>query len=198
MTFGFLIGAGGVLYLAVQANYLAGLLGGVTLATYVLVYTPLKRTNWHSVFVGAVPGALPPVIGWAGAAGSLTQQTWLLFGILYFWQLPHFASIAWLHRQDYGRAGYPMLSVIDASGTRTGRHMLLFSLVLLCVSLLPTVQGMAGVVYGVGAAVLGVAFLGCAVRFVRRKSAEAARFHLLASVVYLPALIVLMIVNRGL
>ncbi len=193
LIFGLLIGGGGVCLLGLTVNYLTGVLGAVTLATYVLVYTPLKRKGWQSVFVGAVPGALPPVIGWAAADGAIAPQAWLLFGIVYSWQLPHFAAIAWLHRDDYRRAGFPMLSVIDASGTRIGRHMVGFCVVLLCVSLLPALQGMAGVTYGVGAAALGVAYLGCAIMFVTRKSTAAARFNLLASVVYLPALLGLMI-----
>ena len=195
MTFGLLIGVGGVAYLAGQVNYLAAILGGIALATYVLLYTPLKRCGWQSVFIGAVTGAMPPVIGWAGAAGSLAAETWFLFAIIYVWQLPHFATIAWLHREDYRRAGFPMLSVIDAAGTRTCQHMLLFSMLLLGVSLAPALYGVTGALYAAGAGLSGVAFTGCGFFFARSKSTKAARFHLLASVVYLPTLFLLMILD---
>lgn len=195
LAFGLAVGVGGVCYLTFLVNGLAGLFGGITLASYALIYTPLKRRGWQSVFVGALPGAMPPVIGSAGAAGSVSSEVWVLFAIVYFWQLPHFAAIAWLHRTDYARAGYKMLSVVDASGRRLSRHMVAFSIVLLAVSLLPTIRGTAGIVYGVGAAALGLAFLGCGVAFTLSKSAAAARCHLLASIIYLPVLIGLLLVD---
>lgn len=197
LTFAVVVSVAGLCHLALLANPLASLVAGVALSNYVLIYTPLKRRTPRAVFIGAVSGALPPVIGWSAAAGSLTTGAWLPFAILFFWQLPHFAAIAWLHREDYRRAGFPMLPVIDRCGVRTVRHVLTHSLALLGVSLVPTIYGMTGVVYALGAMTLGLAFLTCGVLFVYRRTKEAARFHLLASVVYLPLLFAFMMIDKA-
>jgi protoheme IX farnesyltransferase len=196
LAFGTAIAATGLLYLALQTNPLCSLLAALTLTSYVFVYTPMKRRTPLCVYIGAVPGALPPVIGWAAGGGSLSMEAWLLFGVLFFWQLPHFAAIAWQYREDYARAGYPMLSVIDRDGLRTNLHVITHSVGLLAMSVLPVIAGLNGPVYGIGAVTLGVAFLACGVLFVARKTAEVARFHVLASVTYLPLLFGLMMIDR--
>lgn len=188
LAFGMAAGILGIIWLALFVNIPAAQLAALTLILYVLVYTPLKRVTSLCVYVGAIPGALPPVIGWTAATGALTADAWPLFAILFLWQLPHFAAIAWLHREDYARAGYPMLPVVDPTGHRTNLHMMTHSLGLLMVSFLPVVEGNAGGIYAFGAMLLGLAFIGFGVHFVRNKSNAAARLHLLASVSYLPAL----------
>jgi len=196
VTFGVTGAVVGVAYLALTVNATAAGLAAVTFLSYVFVYTPLKRTTSMCVLVGAIPGALPPLIGWAGANGGVSLGGWLLFAIVYFWQLPHFAAIAWQYRDDYARAGYPMLSVIDPGGTRTDLHVITHTLTLIVASLLPTLYGVSGVVYGVGAALLGVAFLASGILFIANKTPESARGHVLASIVYLPVLLTLLLVDK--
>jgi len=186
----------GVAYLAVTVNEVAACLAAMTFLSYVFVYTPLKRTTSMCVLVGAVPGALPPVIGWAGATGGLGFEAWLLFAIVYFWQLPHFAAIAWQYREDYAKAGYPMLAVIDEDGTRTSLHVVTHTVTLIIASLLPALYGFSGVAYGMGAVVLGLAFLVCGVWFVSNKSRESARFHVIVSIIYLPLLLALLLIDK--
>lgn len=197
LLFGILCGAGGGLYLAWKVNTLAAMLGMFTLGSYVLAYTPLKRISPMSVFVGAIPGALPPMIGWAAACGSIGLEAWLLFAVVFFWQLPHFASIAWIYRDDYRRGGFPVLSVIDSHGTRTNLHVVTHSIGLLVASLLPVLYGIRGVNYAIGALLLGLAFLAVGVAFLRTKSLVAARRFLLASIIYLPLLFILMMLDRA-
>ena len=175
------------------------LAAGVALATwtsYLFAYTPLKRRSPLATLVGAVPGALPPVIGWAAARQSLDGGAFVLFAILFLWQIPHFLAIAWLYRDDYARAGFPMLSVVDREGTFTGRQAVVHSLALLVVSLAPVVAGMAGTVYLAGAFVLGVALTLCALRFASTRDLASARSLFFASVLYLPALSSLLLASR--
>ncbi len=186
----------GVAYLGVAVNEVAACLAAMTFLSYVFVYTPLKRTTSMCVLVGAVPGALPPVIGWAGATGRIGFEAWLLFAIVFFWQLPHFAAIAWQYRDDYARAGYPMLAVVDKDGTRTSLHVVTHSVALIIASLLPALYGVSGVVYGLGAVALGMAFLACGVWFVVNKSSASARVHVIASIVYLPLLLALLLIDK--
>lgn len=196
LLFGTLAGMGGVLQLAIGVNGLTGVIGFVTLAGYVLLYTPMKLRTWRSVFIGAVPGALPPVIGWTAATGGLSWPVISLFLIIFIWQLPHFAGIAWLHRDDYDRAGFPVLPVVDRDGRRFRRHLLVFSVVLLAVSLLPVWCRLTGQIYGVTAVALGLAFLGFGVYFTNRQTRATARTHLLSSVVYLPLLFAVMLIDK--
>lgn len=196
LRFGVVTAVLGVLGLVVFVNVRAGLVAAVTVGIYVFVYTPLKRKSWSSVFAGAVAGAMPPVIGWTAAGGTLGLEASLLFSIVFFWQLPHFAAIAWLYRDDYAAAGYPVLPVVDPEGTRTDLHMMTHSLGLLVASLLPAIYGFAGPTYLVGAVVLGTAFLLVGVYFMLRKTKRRARVHLLSSVAYLPALLLLMTLDR--
>lgn len=195
VTFGAICGAVGVVHLSWFVNLTAAALAALALISYVLIYTPLKRVTSMCVLVGAVPGALPPVIGWAAASGELPIGAWLLFGILFFWQLPHFAAIAWQYRADYQRAGYPMLAVIDPDGSRTNLHVITHTTALLLVSVMPVRFGLAGPAYGVSAVLLGAAFLATGVWFLRNKTRATARAHVIASVIYLPVLLIVMMLD---
>ena len=164
-----------------------------TLFSYVILYTPMKRLTSFSTVVGAVPGALPPMIGWAAGRGSINEVAgWSLFFIMFVWQLPHFLAIAWIYREDYGRAGLPMLTVIDHSGAMTGRQMVLWAATLVPVSVLPTVFGLATQVYGIGVLVLGLAQFALTVRFAFSRTKTNARAVFFASILYLPLLWALM------
>jgi len=194
--FGTLLSIAGFVELWLGANLLTGLLGVFTLAAYLFVYTPLKQLSPHATTVGAVPGAMPPMIGFAAAAGVLTAPAWVLFAILFLWQFPHFYAIAWMYRDDYARAGIRMLPVVEPDGVSTARRMVLFSLVLLPVSLLPKFTAMAGNVYFFGAILMGAAFVYAAARMWFDHSAAHARQVLLASVIYLPLLYGLLAIDR--
>lgn len=176
----------GLVLLWWQANPLTTLSAFLTLALYLGVYTPLKRvTEWNTV-VGAVPGAMPPVLGWMAAAGDVRGETVALFAILFVWQLPHFFSIAWMYREDYRRGGYHMLTREDQDGRRTARHMVGYCLLLLLASLLPCAFGMASAWYVVGAAILGALFLAATLHFRRQRSDQVARRVMFVSLLYLP------------
>jgi protoheme IX farnesyltransferase len=173
----------------------AALVAAATFVLYVFVYTPAKRrTSWNT-WIGAVPGAMPPLIGWAAARGNLTAGAWPLFAILFFWQLPHFLAIAWIYRDDYRRAGLQMLPVLDATGRRTVWTMVLTTLALLATSLWPLAEG-AGMLYGVVALTLGLAFLALAARFGLRRDQASARAVLRMSIVYLPLVFLMLFVDR--
>jgi protoheme IX farnesyltransferase len=195
--FGVAAGISGVGYLALTTTAAAALVAAATLISYVALYTPLKRVTTLSLFVGAVPGALPPVIGWAAASGGVSLQCLLIFAIMYFWQLPHFLSIAWLYRGDYARAGFVVVPVVDRDGTRIDLEMITHSVALLFASLLPVLFLYHGAVYAVGAGLLGMAFLACGIVFIRHKTPTTARAHLLSSLVYLPVLLALMLIDAG-
>ncbi|RMH17229.1 MAG: protoheme IX farnesyltransferase, partial [Acidobacteria bacterium] len=198
LVFGAAVALAGMLYLALLVNLLTAALGALTLSLYVFVYTPLKRHSPLATLVGAVPGAVPPVMGCAAASDALGPLAWSLFGILFLWQMPHFLAIAWLYRSDYARGGFPMLSVLDENGQRTARQAVLYGAALIPVSLLPAVVGASGLAYLVGASVLGVVFLGYGVAFARAIGLPAARRLVLASVLYLPLLLGLLLVDRAL
>jgi heme o synthase len=195
LLFGVGLAVAGLLELALAVNLLTALLGALALAGYVFAYTPLKRVSSLNTVVGAVPGAIPPLMGWAAVRDGLDPAAWALFGILFLWQMPHFLAIAWLCRADYASAGLPMLTVHDPEGTRTARQVLLYGAALVPISLLPAVQGLLGVPYFLGALVLGLAYLGFGVDFARRRSTPAARRLMLASILYLPALLAVMLVD---
>ena len=188
--------AGSGLVLLVAAGWLTFLLGAAALASYVFAYTPLKRVTSLCTVVGAVPGAIPPMMGWAAARGGLGAGAWALFGVLFLWQLPHFLAIGWMYRDDYARGGFPMLTVTDADGRSTGRQMVLYCAALLPVTLVAGSLSSAGPIYLGGALLLGGAFLAFALAFARAKSLPAARWLFLASVLYLPALLGLMVFDR--
>ncbi len=182
--------------LSLGVNLLTGLLGLFTLASYLFVYTPLKQHSRHSTTVGAIPGAMPPLIGYAAASGRLTPEAWILFAILFLWQFPHFYAIAWMYREDYERAGIRMLPVVEPDGISTARQILLFSLVLLPVSLAPKFLAMTGNFYLFGATALGLIFIAAGFQVVFSRTRQHARQVLLASVLYLPLLYGLMLVDR--
>lgn len=196
VAFGLTVLIVGVGYLAVQVNALSAALAAFAGVSYVGVYTPLKRFTSACVLIGGVPGALPPVIGWAGAAGTLSGGAWMLFVLVYFWQLPHFAAIAWQYKEDYAAAGYPMLSVIDRDGTRFGLHMMTHTVALIAASLIPAFRGVVGPAYAVGAMLLGVGFLAFCVFFLRAPTKRRARAVVLASVIYLPLVLGLMLLDK--
>lgn len=194
--FGLLLASAGLGLLAVQANALAAVLALVTLAVYLIVYTPMKRRSPLATLVGAIPGALPPLIGWAASHGELAAGGAALFGIVFLWQIPHFMAIAWLYREDYGKAGFPMLPVIDPEGRRAGRQALVYAILLVPVSLVPTLVGLTGVWSAIVAAVLGVALAWLAERFASTRSDRSARWLFFASIVYLPLIWIAMIADK--
>ena len=186
----------GFVELWLGANLLTALLGAFTLLTYLFVYTPLKQKSWHATTIGAIPGAMPPMIGFAGASGHLTAEAWVLFAILFLWQFPHFYAIAWMYREDYSRAGIKMLPVIEPDGDSTIRQILGTSVLLIPISLLPIWLGMSGYWYLLGALLLGMAYVYSAIQAGRERTRSRVRGVLLASVVYLPILYVLMMADR--
>ncbi len=181
---------------ASTANLLAAALALLTVISYNVVYTPMKRRSQLATLVGAVPGALPPMIGWVAARGALTAEAWVLFAIVFVWQIPHFMAIAWLYRDDFSRAGFPLLPVVEPDGKRTARQAVLFSAALVPVSLAPYFLGMAGVAYAVGAAAGGIALFALAGMFAMQRTNERARLLFLGSITYLPLLWVMLIANR--
>lgn len=193
---GFLAGMG-LVCLLFWVNPLTALLGAVTLVSYVCIYTPLKRVTSLNTVIGAIPGALPPLMGWTAAHGTLSIQGWALFAILFFWQLPHFLAIAWLYREDYARAGFKMLPVIDPTGSRTGRGAVSHTLGLLAISLFPFLYRMAGGWYLGAALVLGAGFLFCAIRFASRLDRGSARTLFFASILYLPLLLSILVLDKN-
>ena len=194
--FGIALSLAGLLLLAARANWLAAGLALATILVYLIVYTPMKRRTPLSTLVGAVPGALPVLIGWTASHGSVALGGATLFTIVFLWQIPHFMAIAWLYRDDYGKAGFPMLPVIDPQGRRAGRQAVRYAAALVPVSLAPTFAGISGTVYFVSALVLGLALLVLAVRFAATRNDRAARALFLGSITYLPLLWIVMIAGR--
>jgi protoheme IX farnesyltransferase len=190
------LGAAGTGYLTAFVNPLTGGLAALTLASYILMYTPLKRRTSLATLVGAVPGALPILGGWTATGSGITVAAWALFGILFLWQLPHFLALAWLFRDEYGRAGLRMLSVGDPDGRRTFGQALLYAAALLPVSLVPTIVGLVGVLYFVSALLLGFWYTTTAYVAVRQRTARAARRLFLVSIAYLPGLLGLLAVDK--
>jgi protoheme IX farnesyltransferase len=183
-------------YLAIVVNPLTAFIGLTVIAGYLFGYTPLKTKTSLSTLVGAFPGAVPPLIGWTAARGELSLEAWVLFAILFLWQFPHFLAIAWMYREDYARAGILMLPVVEPDGRVTGQQIVVYTLMLLPVSLIPAALGISGKIYLYGALVLGLLFLYYSVRAAFSKSRQQARRLLLASVLYLPLLFILMVLDR--
>jgi protoheme IX farnesyltransferase len=194
--FGVLLSVVGLSQLALGVNAAAATVAAATLISYVLVYTPLKARTSLATLVGAIPGALPPVIGWTAATGRISLPALVLFGIVFFWQMPHFLAIAWLFREDYAAAGIPLLPVLEPDGRRTGQQALMYTAALWPVSLLPAVVGLAGVPYAIVATVLGVLFVWLALRFARDRSMRNARALFLFSITYLPILLGALVADR--
>lgn len=183
-------------YMALLVNPLTAALGVTVIVGYLFLYTPLKTRTSLSTAIGAFPGAMPPLMGWVAATGEVTIGAWALFAILFLWQFPHFLAIAWMYREDYARAGICMLPVVEPEGRLTAQQIVAYTLMLLPVSLVPTILGISGSVYLVGAIILGLLFLYSSIMCAVSKTRQQARRLLLASVVYLPLLFVLMVLNR--
>jgi len=196
MLFGGVSATAGLIYLALAVNLLTSVIGAVTFVSYLFIYTPLKRVTWLNTAIGAVPGALPPLMGWTAARGELSSEGWVLFAILAFWQMPHFFAIAWIYRDEYAKAGFKMLPVVDPDGLRTGQQAVSHTLALLIVSLCPFLFKMAGACYLTGALILGVGYLWCAIQFSRQLTLARARQLFLASIIYLPLLLSAMVWDK--
>jgi len=196
LAFGVALAMAGAVDLYLAAGLLASGLGVLTCLSYLLAYTPLKKRTVWATFVGAFPGAVPPLIGWAAATGSLDRGAWLLFGILFLWQLPHFYAISWMYREDYARAGILMLPVVDREGTRTFRQIILYATALVGVSLLPAVLGLAGVVYFFGALVVCTALVQVCLWAASNKTNVRAKWLMHATVLHIPLLLGLMIYDK--
>jgi protoheme IX farnesyltransferase len=195
--YGLALSFAGLALLATRSNLLAALLALATLIVYLVIYTPMKRVTPTATLVGAVPGALPPLIGWAASHGSIDAGGAALFAIVFLWQIPHFMAIAWMYRDDYAKAGFPMLPVIEPDGVRTGRQSVVYSAALIPVSLVPTITGISGAAYFAVALVLGIGLLVLAWRFSSSRSDAAARALFFGSITYLPLLWIAMILNKN-
>lgn len=197
MLFGGICSLAGTMYLALLVNLLTSVLGAVSLVSYLFIYTPLKRLTWLNTAVGAIPGALPPLMGWAASRGELNGGGWVLFAILAFWQMPHFFAIAWIYRDEYAKAGFQMLPNVDPDGSRTAQQSVGHTLGLLPISLCPFLLHLAGPIYLAGALVLGVAYLWCALRFARQLDLPSAKRLFFASIIYLPLLLILLVADKA-
>ncbi len=196
LWFGLFVTLAGLLYLGLRVNVLASLVTAAITGSYLFWYTPLKRKTSLCSVVGALPGALPPVTGWVAARGTFDSEVWVLFAILFLWQLPHSLAIAWLYREEYARAGFRLLPVLYPDGRSTGRQIVLNCLALLAVGLLPTLIGMTGPVYFVAMLILGLGFLGFGLDLARARTVEAARRLVLVSLVYLPLTFLVMVLDK--
>ncbi len=195
-VFSLVLAGTGLATLAAGANLLATFLALLTLLSYNVVYTPMKRHSRLATLVGAVPGALPPMIGWSAAHGRLTPEAWALFAIVLVWQIPHFMAIAWLYRDDFGRAGFPLPPVVNPDGKSTARQAVLFSVLLIPISLVPFLLHEAGAVYAAGALAGGFAILGLSMSFLSQRTNERARRLFVGSITYLPLLWILLVADR--
>jgi protoheme IX farnesyltransferase len=196
LWFGLILSVAGALDLYFTAGILASALGVLTSVSYLLAYTPLKKRTVWATAVGAFPGAIPPMIGWVAATGTLDRGAWLLFAILFLWQFPHFYAIAWMYREDYARAGILMLPVVDREGTRTFRQIILTAIALVGVSLLPSVMGLAGVRYFFGALVVSTALVQVCLWASASRTNVRAKWLMHATVLHIPILLGLMIYDK--
>ncbi len=187
----------GVAYLALVCNALSAALAAITIIIYILAYTPLKRVSTFNTALGAVPGALPPMIGWAAARGTLNAGAWMLFAILFFWQLPHFFAIAWMYRDDYAQAGFQMISSDDRSGERSASQSVFFCMLLFIVAGLPAFLGIATVFYLLAELILGGVFIAVAMRFLKTRTTSDARRLFITSIIYLPLLLVALVLSKA-
>ena len=185
----------GTLYLGLLVNWLTAALGAFTLTSYIFVYTPLKRVSTICTLIGAIPGAVPPLMGWTAVTNELSLGGWIVFGILFFWQLPHFMAISWMYREDYARGGFVMLAVRDGEGTAVAREAILYTLALLPLSVAPALLGMTGIAYFIGAALCGAALLAATVRFFFDRQIRNARSVFMISNLYLLTVMLLLVVN---
>jgi len=197
LALGLVLSVFGVGYLAVTCNALSAVLAAITIAIYIFGYTPLKRASTANTVVGAIPGAIPPVIGWAAARGAIDSGAWSLFAILLLWQLPHFFAIAWMYREDYSRAGFRMISSDDLTGERSASQSVLFCILLLIVGGLPAFVGIVSFAYLAIELALGGLFIAVAMRFLRVRTREAARLLFITSIVYLPLLLAALVLTKS-
>lgn len=197
LMFALAISAGGFVYLFIFVNHLTSLLSAAVFVSYLFLYTPLKTKTWLCTFVGAVPGALPVVMGWTAATASISSGACVLFVIVFLWQIPHFCAVGWLHREDYAGAGLPVISVVDLDGRETSRLTILFIVALIIFTLFPFFLNLAGRAYLLGAVLLGSIFLGYAIHFARLRNTDAARKLFAASAFYLPALLILLALDKS-
>ena len=197
LIIGSLLAMAGVIYLTLACNTLSAALAALTVAIYIFGYTPLKRISTANTLVGAIPGALPPMIGWSAASGHLDPGAWSLFAILFFWQLPHFFAIAWMYREDYARAGFQMVSRGDDTGTRSASQSVFFCIVLLLVGGIPAFLGVVDSIYLPVELVLNGLFIFAAMRFLRTQLAADARKLFLASILYLPLLLIALVLTKS-
>src|SRR6201993_3068526 len=196
LVLGIVLSVFGVAYLAIVCNALSAALTAITVAIYIFAYTPLKRASTANTAVGAVPGAIPPMIGWAAARGNIGAGAWALFAIVFLWQLPHFFAIAWMYREDYSRAGFRMISSDDRSGERSASQSVFFCILLLVLGGLPAFVGIVSFAYLAVELVLGGLFIAVAMRFLRLRSREAARSLFITSIVYLPLLLAALVLTK--
>jgi len=196
LWFGLFVSIGGAAYLALAVNALSSLIAGLTLVTYLAIYTPLKRKMPMCTLIGALPGAAPPLIGWAAASGSLSVEAWILYSMLFLWQFPHFMAIAWMYREDYDRAGYQVLPPNKNRHRFVAFQSVIPALLLVPISLIPALLGDEGRIYLVGAGLLGLTFAHYATRLALNRSNLIARQLLLASIIYLPSVFLLMLLDR--
>lgn len=196
LLFGGACAVAGIVDLALAVNLLTSVIGAVTLVTYLCIYTPLKRITWMNTLIGAVPGGLPPLMGWTAARGELAIEGWALFAILAFWQIPHFMAIAWLYREEYSKAGFVMLPAVDHNGSQTGNQAIGHAAMLLAVSLVPFVMKLAGPIYLASAILLGATFLACAISFRIKLTAKSARVLFFASIIYLPLTLTILVLDK--
>jgi len=196
LVFGVLLCVVAEIYLAFLVNGLTAFLGLIVIVGYVLLYTPLKTRTSASTAIGAIPGAMPPLMGWTSTADEITLGAWILFAMLFLWQFPHFLAIAWMYREQYAKAGIKMLPVVEPEGKITARQIVIFTILLLPVSLMPYFFGVSGVIYLIGASLLGIWFLWASIQAARAKTNEKARALLLVSVLYLPLIFALMVFNH--
>lgn len=196
LVIGGLLGVAGVVYLAVYCNWLSAFLAGLTIVLYIFAYTPLKKISTANTLVGAISGAIPPMVGWAAARGQLNAGAWSLFAILFFWQMPHFFALAWMYRADYARAGFQMISADDETGARSASQSVLFCLLLLIVGSIPGYIEISSIIYVPISIVLGGGFMAMAMRFHKQATPRSARWLFLASITYLPLLLLALVATK--
>ena len=196
MVFGGVCSVAGIAYLALLVNPLTSVIGSVSLLSYVFIYTPLKRMTWLNTVIGAIAGGLPPLMGWTAARGEMSGGGWALFAILAFWQLPHFMAIAWMYRDEYAKAGFVMLPVVDPTGERTAHQAVSYTLGLLPVSLCPVLFHLTGNIYLFGSFALGLVFVWFAIQFARELTVGRARQLFYWSIIYLPLMLIFMVLDK--
>jgi heme o synthase len=197
LALGIVLSVFGIGYLAIVCNALSATLTAITISIYIFAYTPLKRASTANTAVGAIPGAIPPMIGWAAARGDIGAGAWSLFAIIFLWQLPHFFAIAWMYREDYSRAGFRMISSDDRSGERSASQSVFFCILLLVIAGLPAFLGIANFIYLAIELLLGGLFTTVAMRFLRMRTASAARSLFITSIVYLPLLLGALVLTKS-